>query len=694
MMAPMMDREDLLVEIGAEELPPTSLKPLAVAFAEEIHRGLNDHGLNHGDHTWYATPRRLAVIVRDVIASQANRAVERRGPPIKAAYDEAGKPTKAAVSFARACGVSVSELGTLETGKGSWLSYKGIVEGESASRLIPDIINKALTRLPIAKRMRWGSGHVEFVRPVHWVVLLFGDEVIDAHILGKATGDETFGHRFHHPHAIKLHKSQDYIDALKSRGYVLADYIDRQALIRQLVMDAAKDCDGTARIDEGLLDEVTALVEWPVAISGSFSISFLSLPEEVLIATMQSQQKYFPVFSKDGKQLTANFIAISNIESRSPEQVRLGNERVLKPRLSDAAFFWQRDCRQPLESLRPQLHKVIFQQKLGTLRDKTERMKQLGAFIAERLKIDAGDVERAARLAKCDLLTAMVGEFPALQGVMGRYYAGRDGENEDIAGALDEQYMPRYAGAELPKSGVGQVLAIADRLDTIMGIFAIGQAPTGDKDPFALRRASLGCLRILIERQLPLDLQSCLKRSAESYDDRINAHAVIADVFDFMMERLRHYYTDNGIGADVFEAVLACRPGEPYDFNLRLQAVEEFKSLPGAANLSAANKRIRNILKQANYENGEAPDEGLFQEKAERELYQHMQAINAGAHIQRQDYVSMLTGLADLRDVVDSFFDEVLIMCDDETLKNNRLALLSALRELFLTTADISKLQG
>ena len=689
-----IEEKDLLIEIGAEELPPKSLKLLASAFADGIHKGLQDGNLKHGDYAWFATPRRFAVIIHDLAVSQPDKQVEKRGPAISAAYDESGKPTKAAEGFARACGVTVPDLDTLETHKGSWLSYKSFALGAQATELIPGIINQALAGLPISKRMRWGDNDIEFVRPVHWVVLLFGKDLINATVLGIETGRDTYGHRFHHPEAITLADAGEYSKKLRAEGNVIADFDERRNLIEQSVIEAAKTCNGKALIDNDLLDETTALVEWPVAIAGTFDDEFLKLPDEALIAVMQVHQKYFPVSSSNGNGLTADFIAISNIASSSPGEVKRGNERVIRPRLSDADFFWKRDCNRPLSDFSAQLSKVIFQQKLGTLADKTQRMKTLGAYIANQSGVDSSLVERAAQLAKCDLLTDMVGEFPELQGVMGRYYAIESNENPEVALALDEQYMPKYAGAGLPETGTGKILALTDKLDALVGIFAIGQAPTGDKDPFGLRRAGLGCLRIMIECALPLDLEACIRHSAGTFPTSIDAQSVVTDVFDFMVERLRRYYIDNGVRPDVFDAVQACRPKKPHDFNLRISAVREFLRLPEAASLAAANKRIRNILKQAGYDNDAEPAEKLFTEKTETELYRQMQTSGVDKHIERGDYAATLSVLAGLKESVDAFFDEVMVLCDDTSLRNNRLALLSRLRKLFLTTADVSKLQG
>ena len=687
-------KKDLLLEIGTEELPPKSLAQLASALAGGIHQGLQDKELEHGDVSWFATPRRLAVMVRDLTVTQEDKQVVKRGPALAVAYDEAGKPTRAAQGFARSCGVEVADLEHMETGKGSWLSYKYLEQGARTDELVPAIIDRTLAGLPIPKRMRWGGNDIEFARPVHWVVLLFGEDIIPATILGIETGRETRGHRYHHPGVITLSGTGEYLDRLAGEGHVIADFDERKNRIRQAVIECADACNGQALIDEDLLDETTALVEWPVAISGTFDEEYLKLPREVLIATMQSQQKYFPVLGPGNGELTADFIAVANIASSSPDAIKRGNERVIRPRLGDAAFFWERDRKQPLEYFKSRMDKVVFQQKLGSLADKTARIENLGEYIAGKMGIKPDSVKRAAQLAKCDLLTDMVGEFPELQGVMGRYYALESDEHPEVAQALDEQYMPRFAGAGLPQTTTGRILALADKLDTLTGIFASGQAPTGDKDPFGLRRAGLGCLRIMIECALPLDLEACIARSAGTFPENINAAAVVSDVFDFMQERLRRYYLDNGVShATVFDAVQACRPTRPHDFHLRVLAVSEFLQLPEADSLVTANKRIRNILKQAEYTRAAGPDETLLVEKTEKALYKQMRSRGTGGHAERGEYVAVLSSLAGLRDHVDAFFDEVMVLCDDASLRNNRLALLSELRKMFLTTADVSRLQ-
>jgi len=690
----MADKRDFLAEIGTEELPPKALRRLAEAFAAGVQSGIAKAELPHGELRYYATPRRMAVLVHDLAASQPDRTVERRGPALNAAFDEEGAPTKAAQGFARSCGIAVDQLERLETAQGAWLVYRSVQRGVATRELLADIVKQSLDGLPTPKRMHWGSLRAEFVRPVHWLVMLFGDEVIDAELYGVRAGRETRGHRYHHPATIYLSEPRAYAPLLETEGHVLADFAIRKEAIRGQVMEAAKSVGGTAVIDEALLDEVTALVEWPVALLGNFETRFLALPPEPLISTMKGNQKYFHAVDGRGK-LLPYFITVCNIDSRDPAQVRAGNERVIRPRFSDAAFFWEQDRRQTLEQRRDPLKSVLFQAKLGTLFDKTERLSLLAGEIAARLdgKIDLA--KQAARLSKCDLLTHMVGEFPEVQGIMGRYYALAEGLPAEVAEALDEQYWPRFAGDRLPATTSGRALAIADKLDTLVGTFAIGQIPSGDKDPYALRRAALGVLRTMIECALPLDLEELLKHAAGIYPANLAAHNVVAQVFDFMMERLRAYYIESGTRPDVFDAVLAQRPTRPYDFELRIRAVAAFRAMPEAESLAAANKRIRNILKQTDESIPEAVTAEQLVEPAERALYQQLSALGSEVTplFDKGDYTPAMQRLAGLRDAVDYFFDKVMVMTDDGGLRRNRLALLAQLNGLFLRTADFSRLQ-
>jgi len=690
----MAEARDLLVEIGTEELPPKALKELSEAFIEGIRAGLEKAGLQFSSVTPFATPRRLAAIVTDLSSAQPDKTVERRGPALAAAYGADGAPTQAARGFAGSCGVTVEKLQRLETPKGTWLAFRSVQPGRATSELVPEVVDNALAGLPIPKRMRWNSLKVEFVRPVHWVVMLYGDAVIDAEVLGVRAGRASRGHRFHHPAPIPISEPSQYAALLESQGHVVAAFDRRAQMIREQVETLATEVGGRAAIDPGLLQEVTSLVEWPVAVAGSFEERFLEVPSEALVATMKGNQKYFHLVDQEGA-LLPHFIAIANIQSRDPQAVRAGNERVIRPRLADASFFWNQDRAHSLASRVEQLAGVVFQHKLGTLLDKSRRVASLAQAIAHELGEDAQLAGRAAELAKCDLLTEMVGEFPELQGIMGRYYAAHDGEPEAVAAALDEQYMPRHAGDALPATPNGQILAVAERLDTLVGIFGIGQSPTGDKDPFALRRAALGVLRILIERSLDLDLMELLLRAARGYD-LFDPEAVADQVFDFAMERLRAYYLDTGVTPDTFEAVLARRPTRPLDFDQRVRAVTAFRALPEAASLSAANKRIHNILRKTDGPVPSTLDPALLGESAEKTLAAEVDAIRGAVEplLTQGHYTAALTELARLRPSVDLFFDEVMVMSDDEALRNNRLALLNGLRELFLRTADISRLQA
>jgi glycyl-tRNA synthetase beta chain len=691
----MSEGRDLLIELGTEELPPKALRRLSLAFADAVTAGLEAAGLESARALAYATPRRLALLIRDLGTAQPDRETVRRGPALSAAFDEEGNPTPAASGFARSCGVTVEQLDQLETGKGSWLAFRAVQRGRDTAELIPDVVRRALTALPIPKRMRWGERTDEFVRPVHWVVLLFGEEVIPAEILGVTADRYTRGHRFHHPEPIFLGEPQAYVPLLETEGQVLADYATRREAVRAQVMEQAKLLDGRALIDEELLDEVTALVEWPVALSGRFDEEFLEVPPEALISSMQDHQKYFPVVDARGA-LLPRFITVANLVSKDPAQIRAGNERVIRPRLADAAFFWNQDRRQTLAQRSEGLRNMVFEKRLGTLFDKQQRVAELVGTIAGMIDADAAHAQRAALLCKCDLLTSMVFEFPELQGVMGRYYALHDGEPPAVAEAIREHYLPRFSGDELPTTPEGQALALADRLDSLVGIFAIGQQPSGDRDPFALRRAALGTVRICIERQLDLDLEQALQTAAGRFTGPINAEAVIAAVFDYVMERLRGYYQEAGVESDLIEAVLATRPTRPLDLDRRIQACRVFRGLPEAESLAAANKRISNILKKWNQPVAAAVDPQRLADAAEKQLSERLAAMHesVGPLMDAGDYTEALMQLASLREPVDTFFDNVMVMVDDQSLRDNRLALLQNLGNLFLRVADLSRLQS
>ncbi len=683
----------LLLEIGTEELPPKSLRRLSDALTAGIRESLESNGLGADAVIGFCSPRRLAVQAQGVPLRQPDREVERKGPSLKAAFDAAGAPTKAALGFARSCGVEVGELGRVESGKGTWLVYRTQQPGGNVQSVVPDLAAQVLAALPLPKRMRWSDLDTEFVRPVHWVVLMLDAEVLDAQLLGVRAGNLTRGHRAHAPEPLSIAHAGQYAQILEQQGHVIADFSRRRARIAGQVEQQAAAAGGRALSNDALLDEVTALVEWPVALVGDFEPQYLRVPPEVLICTMQGNQKYFPLLDGNGK-LMPKFIAIANLESRDPQRVRAGNERVIRPRLADAGFFWDQDRKQTLAARESELAGVVFQEQLGNLADKSARVAKLGERLAGTLDCDPALLRRAAHIAKCDLLTEMVGEFPELQGTMGRYYAINDGEPQAVAAALEEQYLPRFAGDAIPASPLGRALGLAERLDTLAGIFAIGQRPSGEKDPFALRRAALAALRITIEGELPLDLLALIEQAVAAQP--VDAQPGLADeVFDFMMERLRAYYQGQGVGTLHFEAVLARRPRAPLDFHRRLQAVVAFTELPEAHSLAAANKRIRNILRQA----GQVPEAFAAErlcEPAERRLAEQLRRVERTATplFERQDYRSALNEMASLRDAVDGFFDEVLVMDEDRTLRANRIALLNSLSRLFLQIADVSLLPG
>ncbi|MBT8129851.1 MAG: glycine--tRNA ligase subunit beta [Gammaproteobacteria bacterium] len=684
---------DLLVEIGTEELPPKALQRLSDAFTRSVADGLEESGLQIGIVQPFATPRRLAVLVKDVPEAQPDRDIERKGPSLKAAYDADGKPTRAVEGFARSCGVSVEDLEQQETDKGTWLVFRAKEKGRPVEELVPAIVDQSLARLPIPKRMRWGDSSAEFVRPVHWVVMMHGKKVINGDVLGVSSGNKTRGHRFHANREIVLSSAGEYAEKLASEGFVIADSEQRKQSIRGQVIQAAETLAGNAVINDDLLAEVTALNEWPIAVAGEFEKEYLSVPAEALIKTMQDNQKYFPVVDNNN-DLKNCFITISNIDSKAPEKVKVGNERVIRPRLADAKFFWEQDQKQPLELFGKQLNKVVFQEKLGSIGDKTKRVMALAERIADRLGANTKYARRAAELSKCDLMTDMVGEFATLQGIMGRRYAQVAGEHEEVAAALEEQYMPRGASDTTAATTTGQILAISDKLDTLVGIFAIGQKPTGEKDPYALRRASLGILRTIIERGLDLDLQHLINAAAELYVNKVDASSATEEVFEFMLERLRAYYLDRGVLVDVFDAVSALKPTRPLDFDRRIRAVSTFRALPEAESLSAANKRVGNILKKADAVDATVVNAGLFELQEEETLYNELEALKSKTEpmFESGDYESALRDLSALRGPIDEFFDNVMVMTDNMVVRNNRIALLDKMSKLFMRAADLSRL--
>jgi glycyl-tRNA synthetase beta chain len=686
---------NLLFELGTEELPPVALKRLSEAFTREFLKGLADAGLAHGEVTAYSTPRRLGLLVLDCATAQPDQNVERRGPALKAAYDDAGVPTKAAEGFARSCGTTVDQLQKLESDKGSWLVYNVHQAGQAAAELLPGIAENALNKLPIPKRMRWGSSEAQFVRPVHWLVFLHGDQVVPCTLLDAEAGKQTHGHRFHHPQAITLYNPEDYAHVLESLGKVVAHFGDRRARIKEQVEETAKALDGVADLDDDLLDEVTALNEWPVPINGTFEKRFLAVPPEVLVASMKGHQKYFPVFDKSGR-LRNHFITIANLESTHPELIREGNERVIRPRLADAMFFWEQDGKHRLFDQIQKLEHVVFQKQLGSMFEKSVRVAALAAHIADDIGGDPALARRAGELSRCDLMTNTVVELPEMQGIMGRYQARRDGEPAELAQAMDEFYMPRFSGDQLPQTPTGIAVSLAEKLDTLVGIFGIGMKPTGDKDPFALRRAALGALRILREHALPLNLNKLLKEAERHLGAKLKQANTVDAVYIFMIDRLKGIYADAGTPHDLFEAVAAVQPESIADFEHRVRAVSDFRKLPEASALAAANKRISNILRKAERPIAGAADPELFEMDAERELYEQITRLGQQTRplMAEANYGATLQALSGLRTAVDRFFDDVMVMADDQAVRANRLALLGSLSRQFLQVADLSLLQA
>jgi len=687
-----MSAKDLLFELCTEELPPRTLSALSNALTEGIAKGIDAAGVPHGKVRGFATPRRLAVWVEKLAEHQPDRQVERRGPPLANAFDPQGSPTQAATAFAKSCGVPVAELSKLTTEKGAWLQFRGTERGAATTALLKDILTEAIAALPMPKRMRWGAHSAEFVRPVHSVVLLYGDEVVPVVVLGLESGRVTSGHRFHSPKPITLKRAKGY-EAKLRRAKVIADFAKRREMIRLGVIAAAAEVNGTALIDDALLDEVTALVEWPVPLTGRFEQRFLSLPREVVIATVQDHQRYFAVQGPDGK-LSGWFVTVSNIASRDPAKVREGNERVVRPRLSDAAFFWEQDRKIPLQAHAARLSGVIFQAKLGNYAEKTARVSELAELIGRR--IGAGpDLAQAAELSKADLMTAMVGEFPELQGTMGRYYAEAQGLPSDVSVAIEEHYRPRFAGDALPSTKIGRALSLADKIDTLVGIFAIEQRPTGTKDPFGLRRAALGVLRILLEAQLDLDLIDVLGAAAAAQP--LQRAAAADEVYDFIVERLRGILLEQpGTTPEMLDAVFANRPRSPLDAVMRLAALKEFLLLPDAVVLAAINKRIANILKKTQVSQDWAVDPQSLSEEAERGLHHALTELRdpvLDATRQRR-YADSLHALAGLRAPVNDFFDRVMVMDENIAKRNNRLALLRDVLALLGGVADLSRLPG
>ncbi|MBP6121563.1 MULTISPECIES: glycine--tRNA ligase subunit beta [Providencia] len=690
-----MTQQTFLVEIGTEELPPKALRSLAESFAASFTAELDGANIAHGEVTWYAAPRRLALKITNLATSQPDREVEKRGPAISAAFGADGQPTKAAEGWARGCGITVAQAERLTTDKGEWLLYRAQMKGQAVSELLIDMVSRSLSKLPIPKLMRWGNNETQFVRPVHTVTLLLGSDVIEGEILGIKSGRTIRGHRFMGEAEFTIDTADQYPTTLRERGKVVADYEERKAIIKAGAEKAAQALGGIADLTNSLLEEVASLVEWPVVLTAKFEEKFLEVPSEALVYTMKGDQKYFPVYDNAGN-LMPNFIFVTNIESSDPQQIISGNEKVVRPRLADAEFFFKTDRKQRLEDNLPRLETVLFQKQLGTLRDKTNRLEALSGWIASKIGADVNHATRAGLLAKCDLMTNMVFEFTDTQGVMGMHYARHDGESEDVALALKEQYQPRFAGDELPSTDVSAALALAEKMDTLAGIFGIGQHPKGDKDPFALRRAALGVLRIIVEKGYQLDLVEMTQEAARLYGDKLTNENVVNDVVEFMLGRFRSWYQELGYSIDTIQAVLARRPTQPADFDARVKAVTHFRSLEEAQALAAANKRVSNILSKSDEKLADSVLASVLKMPEEVKLATHVVVLQdkLAPMFAERNYQEALVELASLREVVDEFFANVMVMDEDQAVRVNRLTLLSQLRELFLKVADISLLNN
>jgi len=690
-------KKDFLFELGCEELPPKSLTKLSSSLHDHLKSSFQSLDLNFSDSEWFATPRRLAVRFLDLDLAQPDKQVEKLGPAIAAAFDQDGNPKPAANGFAKSNGVSVEDLDRKQTDKGERLAFIAEIKGQQTSELLQNLLEKAISQLPVPKAMKWGNETYQFTRPVHWILAILGNEIVDVNLFGQQASNLTYGHRFHSPDSFVIDKAADY-ETVLSKHMVICSFEKRQNIIRQQVEKIANDNNATAVISDSLLEEVTALVEWPVALLGKFDEMFLQVPSEALISSMAEHQKYFHLLDKNNC-LLPNFITVSNIESNNPRSVIDGNEKVIRPRLADAKFFYDSDCNNTLESNTEKLKSVVFQNKLGTLYDKSQRVKLLSVAIAKQLNsdlnVDVSLICRAADLCKCDLVTNMVSEFSDLQGIMGRYYAIKDNEPKDVAAAMEEIYMPRFAGDKLPETTTGLVLALAERLDTLVGIFAIGQLPTGAKDPFALRRASLGVLRLISEKQLSLDLVMLINASIETYKELSIDQKTVQELLDFFSARTTALYQDKGISSQVIKSVQALNIAQPTDFEKRVQAVQSFDNQEASKDLAEANKRVKNILAKSNFDPERIKLDSELFEQEEEALFDMIEKVKDSitSQVQKSEYVAALEELASLKEVVNLFFDKVMINVEDESIRNNRLALINELRNLFLGIADISLLQ-
>lgn len=688
-------KQDFLFEIGTEELPPKALPSLAKSFETQVLLSLKEAELKHGEVKLFYAPRRIALQIDALEAVQPDKQIERRGPSIAAAYDQNGKPTKACEGFLKSCGVTLKDCETLKTDKGEWLVYHGVKKGVQTKVLLPAITQQALQNLPIPKMMRWADNDFSFVRPVHWLVMLFGNEIIPATLFGVETGKQTYGHRIHHSKAIQIDSPRSYADQLKQVGHVMADPAERLALIQKQIEHIAAGVNGTARLNDDLLSEVNNIVEWPEAMLANFDKALLKVPQEALISSMQSHQKSFAIIDQHGK-LLPHFIFVSNIQSKDPRQVIKGNEKVMSARLNDARFFYEQDLKTPLMQHLSTLGKVTFQKQLGSIADQVKIIQAVAVYIAKQIKANDKQVTKAAELAKCDLMTAMVGEFPELQGIMGKYYALAEGEDRLVAQAIEDHYKPNFAGDVVPESDIGACVALADKLATLVGIIGIGQKPSGTKDPYKLRRAAIGVLRILIEKNYALNLNQLLLFAAEQYQNKLKEKDIAQTVQQYILERLKVWYQSHDISPEIFESVMACEQSNLVDIDQRIQAVKKFTQLPEAAALIAANKRVGNILKSVHQTKDIKVDQAVLVEPAEEILYSALAELTPSL-TQKQvqaDYVGYLTLLAQLKDQVDAFFDNIRVMDDDTRLKANRIALLQQLQGAFNGVADLAQCQS
>lgn len=690
-----MNKDTLLIEIGTEELPPNAAKSLSESFALTLSEQLDAAHFEYHEVLPFVTPRRLGVQIKQLSAQQPQQQITRKGPALKAAYDEQGQATKAALGFAKSCGVEMEDLQIQETEKGAWLYFESCVDGQFIDDVLQEFIEHSLKKLPIPRPMRWGDSDAEFVRPIHWVCVLYGSRVIACEIKQRTATNFTYGHRFHSSGKISLAHADDYEQALKD-AYVIADFASRQSVIEQQLEQCAQQHHAVLNYPQSLLDEVTNLVEWPVAVVGEFSQKFLSIPKEVLVMTMQESQRYFPLFNAQDNVLLAYFITIANIESSCPETIKQGNERVIKPRFEDAEFFWERDKNRPLSDRSQDLNGILFEKQLGSLQEKSERVTQLATQLCTMLKINEQASVRAAQLCKNDLLTDMVNEFPKLQGTMGRYYASHDGEDAEVCVAIEEHYLPLYSGGALPATMAGKVVAICDRIDTLVGIFATGKKPTGVKDPYALRRAAIAIVRLSIETEMNFDLTQLLHHAGELLQSKLAVETAVDEVFEYIMERMRAYYQDQTIEQDIFESVRAVRPTHLLDFDQRVQAVRTFQALEESTSLATANKRIANILKKTQHQSEPVIDMALFCEEAEKMLYQQIITLEneVAPMFDDSQYSQALTTLAKLRPSIDRFFEEVMVMDENMAVRNNRIALLQKVNQAFTAAADISLIQS